>query len=226
VGGTGEPLRGFIHKERTMRRITTFARTAGLIVFACATWATVASAQEDCVQAWPPGNAFIVGKEGWVSAGDITQFVGDSNLVLPGNTECDSEDPLWDDCHVDTGFTFRKAIDFEEDGCQFTEGDTCYLCKVRCCFWWEYEPICGTCACACDPHYLCKTLWEVVAFSEDGDTGRGCYELEFVSDCPNEDCEGGTSMCTTVLKWNQEFTRGRILPWESGFGWQCSCFSG
>ena len=185
----------------TVWRCKKIARFFAVAVCACATHVTVASAQGDCVQAWPPANAYVVGKEDWWPAGDIVQFVGDANKTLLGDTECSEFDDDWIDCHIDTAFNFRKVIDFQEDGCSYTEGDSCYVCKVKCCFWWDYQPVCGVCPCSCDPRYLCKTLWEVVGFSEDGSTGRGCYELGFVSDCPNEDCDGGLSMCTTTLNW-------------------------
>jgi len=139
-----------------------------------------------------------------VVAGQIVQFVGDSNLHLLGSTGCASHDEDWNTCWLDTGFTFRRVTGFQEEGCSYTEEQTCYVCKVRCCFWWNYQLICGSCSCSSDPWDLCKTLWEVVTFHEDGETGCGCYELEFVSDCPNEDCDGGLDMCTTKLKWNEE----------------------
>jgi hypothetical protein len=193
-----------IRKEGIMSRFASLAKLASLIVFLGGVLASVTSAQEDpCVQGWPPGNAWVVGKEPWWSQGDIVQFVGDANITLLGDTECSSFDEYWVDCQIDTAFNFRRAIDFQEDGCLYEEGDTCYVSKVKCCFWWNYQPVCGLCTCSCNPRYLCKTVWEVVAFYEDGDTGRGCYELEFVSNCPNEDCDAGLSMCNTVLKWNE-----------------------
>jgi hypothetical protein len=186
-----------------MRRSSTFLLPAVLFLAACATCVSVSYAQFDCGgQVWPPPDTFVYGKEAWWAVGDTVQFVGDSGLLLLGEGGCSSYDQGWGSCHIDTGFTFRRITDFDDGDCSYTPGDTCYMCKVRCCFFWATDGPCGTCSCGCNPHDLCKSFWKVVEFYQSGPTGRGCYESEFVSDCADEACESGTSMCSTVSRWD------------------------
>jgi hypothetical protein len=183
-----------------MSRTIRVLRLGVLIVSALATWATVTFAQPDCPgPLWPPPNAYIYGQEGWWDTDDVIQFVGDANTSSLESGGCSGHDSMWNTCHIDFGFNFREVYDFDETECTYTAGDICNVVKVRCCFW--FPGVCGTCSSCCDPHDLCKSFWKVVAFSEDGNTGRGCWELEFISDCTEEDCEDGLDMCNTVLKW-------------------------
>jgi hypothetical protein len=187
-----------------MSRMPGPTRISIAAVLACIVSIVVAWAQDCPGQVWPPIDVFVYGQEGWWAtgaSGDSVQFVGDSHLSYAGDGGCESYDTRWANCLIDTGYTFRKITDFDEDFCSYTEGDTCYVCKVRCCAFWAGGASCLSCSCPCDPRSLCKSIWKVVQFYEDGTSGRGCYEQEFVTDCPSEDCEGGTDMCTTTRRW-------------------------
>ncbi len=117
---------------------------------------------------------------------------------------CSSYDSRWNSCTIDRGFTFRRVTNFDEEECTYDLPDTvtCNVVKARCCFWWPVTGVCITCPSCCEPHDLCKSFWLVREFHEDGDSGRGCWALEFISDCTEEDCEDGLEMCDEVVAWD------------------------
>jgi hypothetical protein len=110
------------------------------------------SAEGDCVQSWPPPNTFVYGQESWWSTNDIVQFVGDSGVGNQNEGGCSSYDQHWNSCVIDPGFTFRKITNYDPDECTFTEGTTCYVTRVRCCYFVGTSGICFyNCACGAPP---------------------------------------------------------------------------
>ena len=163
----------------------------------------LAIAQPDCpTPACPPASAHIYGKAGWYSIGDIIQFVGDSNYTSLSNGGCSGIDWLWGHCTVDAGFTFREVTNFNPDNCSYTPSTTCDVARAPCCSFWGYLGVCDSCSDCCNQCDLCMSFWEVVAFYADGSTGRGCWELAFVSDCTEYTCQGGLGFCDVVRFWD------------------------
>jgi len=184
-----------------MHELMLLLRASAFFVTFCAIWVGVPVAQEDCPDpVWPPYDAYIFGQEGWYDIGDTIQFVGDSNIGCLGDAGCGDLDGRWDSCEPDKGFNFRKVSHVDVEECTYTEGDTCYVAVVRCCFW-DPDPCIQECSSCCEPHDLCKSFWRVIYFHEDGETGRGCWELRYVTDCDDWECEEGLSMCSTIRKW-------------------------
>ena len=158
-------------------------------------------AQPDCPSVpWPP-TAFIYGQAGWYSTGDVVQFVGDSNLSNPGGRACSALSYVWGHCWIDYGFTFRKVTNFDPDECTYTASSTCDVAQAPCCLFWADGSMCTGCSDCCGDFSLCMSFWEVVAYHADGSTGRGCWELDYVSDCTDEECENGLGMCSAVRHW-------------------------
>lgn len=165
-----------------------------LAAVACVTTMFTAVAQPDCPPLLPP--TYIYGESGWYAEGDTIQFIGESYGSCPANG-CGAFGYSWTNCPLDFGWAFRKVTDVDLQTCSCTPNDTCEAFAVSCCVFWSDNYVCSGCGVCCGDENRCQSFWEVAEFHLDGDTGRGCYELNYVADCSAEDCEN-VDVCETV----------------------------